>query len=44
MSNDDTEALMEDFDRWKAREAKKTFLLRMEHKLNRKEKFDRSLF
>jgi hypothetical protein len=40
MSNDEAEAIMDDFDRWKADEAKRSFLHRMEHKLNRKKRYN----
>ena len=38
MSNDEADALMEDFDRWNAKEAKRSFIHRMERKLGRKER------
>lgn len=41
MSNDEADALMEDFDRWNARQAKQAFIHRMERKLSRKERYSR---
>lgn len=41
MSNDEAEALMEDFDRWNAKQAKKSFIHRMERKLKTKQQYDR---
>lgn len=41
MSDEEAEALMEDFDRWNAKKEKQAFIRRMEHKLNRKEKYGR---
>lgn len=39
MSNDEAEALMDDFEKWDAKHAKQDFIHRMERKLNRKENF-----
>ena len=41
MSNEEAEALMDDFERWDAKHAKKDFIHRMERKLGRKERYDR---
>lgn len=41
MSNDEAEALMDNFDRWNAKEAKRSFIHRMEKKLGRKERYSR---
>jgi hypothetical protein len=40
MSNDEAEAIMDDFDQWKEDEKRRSFLHRMEHKLNRKRRFN----
>ncbi len=37
MSNEEAEALMENFEKWDAKHAKQDFLRRMERKLSRKE-------
>lgn len=42
MSNDEAEALMENFDRWNAKEAKKSFIHRMERKLKSKQQYSQS--
>ena len=42
MSNDEAEALMEEFDKWDSRQAKHNFITRMEHKLYRKERLGNS--
>jgi len=41
MSNDEAEALMNNFERWDAKQAKHDFIIRMERKLYRKERFGR---
>jgi hypothetical protein len=38
MSNEEVEALMEQFDKWDAKHAKHDFIRRMERKLGRKER------
>lgn len=38
MSNDEVESLMEDFEKWDAKNAKHMFISRMERKLHRKER------
>jgi hypothetical protein len=38
MSNEEAEALMENFDKWDVKHAKQDFLHRMERKLSRKER------
>ena len=42
MSNDDAEALMNEFEKWDAKQAKHDFITRMERKLYRKEHYGRS--
>ncbi len=42
MSNDDAEALMNEFEKWDAKQAKHEFITRMERKLYRKERDGRS--
>lgn len=42
MSNEEVESLMESFDKWDAKHAKQDFLHRMERKLHRKERVQRS--
>lgn len=42
MSNDEAEALMDRFEKWDAKHAKHDFISRMERKLNRKERQNRS--
>jgi hypothetical protein len=39
MSNDEAEALMEQFEKWDAKHAKQDFIHKMERKLNRKQQF-----
>jgi len=39
MSNEEAEALMEQFEKWDAKHAKHDFIRRMERKLVRKERF-----
>lgn len=41
MSNEEADAMMENFDRWNAKQAKQAFIHRMERKLNRKERIAR---
>jgi hypothetical protein len=41
MSYEEAESLMDSFERWDAKHAKKDFLHRMERKLNRKERSSR---
>jgi hypothetical protein len=41
MSNEEADALMENFDKWDAKHAKQDFLHRMERKLSRKERVQR---
>ena len=41
MSNEEAEALMENFDKWDVKHAKQDFLHRMERKLSRKERSQR---
>ncbi len=41
MSNDEIEALMDNFDKWDAKHAKHDFIQRMERKLHRKERAGR---
>jgi hypothetical protein len=41
MSNEEVDALMENFDKWDAKHAKQDFLHRMERKLSRKERVQR---
>jgi hypothetical protein len=41
MSNEEAEALMENFEKWDAKHAKQDFIHRMERKLGRKERYDR---
>ena len=43
MSNEEAEALMSEFERWDAKQAKHNFITRMERKLYRKERLGRSL-
>jgi hypothetical protein len=43
MSNDEAEALMENFERWDAKHAKQDFIHRMERKLVRREKLNARL-
>ena len=38
MTNDEAEALMDNFEKWDAKHAKQDFLHRMERKLGRKER------
>lgn len=38
MSNEEAEALMNEFEKWDAKQAKHNFIARMEHKLYRKER------
>jgi len=38
MSSEEAEALMEEFERWDAKQAKHDFISRMERKLSRKER------
>jgi hypothetical protein len=38
MSSEEVEAIMEEFDKWDAKDAKQKFISRMEHKLSRKER------
>jgi hypothetical protein len=42
MTNEEAEALMNDFEKWDAKHAKHAFISRMEHKLYRKERTSRS--
>lgn len=42
MSSEEAEALMENFDKWDAKQAKHDFIHRMERKLNRKERYNRT--
>lgn len=42
MSNEEAEDLMNEFERWDAKQAKLQFINRMEHKLFRKERLGRS--
>lgn len=42
MSSEEAEALMSDFEKWDAKQAKHAFISRMEHKLYRKERMGRS--
>jgi hypothetical protein len=42
MSSDEADALMEEFEKWDAKHAKHDFISRMERKLNRKERTDRT--
>lgn len=42
MSNEEAEALMNEFERWDAKQAKHNFISRMERKLYRKERASRS--
>jgi hypothetical protein len=37
MSSDEAEALMEEFEKWDSKSAKRKFISRMEHKLHHKE-------
>jgi hypothetical protein len=39
MSNEEVEALMNQFEKWDAKHAKHNFIHRMERKLDRKERF-----
>lgn len=41
MSNDEIDALMEDFEKWDTKHAKQDFIHRMERKLHRKEHLGR---
>ena len=41
MSNEEVDALMENFDKWDVKHAKQDFLHRMERKLSRKERVQR---
>ena len=41
MSNEEVEALMENFEKWDAKRARHDFIQRMERKLHRKELFSR---
>jgi hypothetical protein len=38
MSNEEAEALMESFEKWDAKQARSSFVHRMERKLRRKER------
>lgn len=38
MSNDEAEKLMEEFEKWDSKQARHTFIKRMERKLQRKER------
>lgn len=42
MSNEEIDAIMENFEKWDAKHARQDFLHRMERKLNRKERAGRS--
>ncbi len=42
MSIDEADSIMEDFDKWSAKKERDAFIRRMEHKLNRKERYSRS--
>jgi len=42
MSNEEAEAMMERFEKWDAKHAKHDFISRMERKLSRKERYNRS--
>jgi len=42
MSNEEADALMNEFERWDARQAKHDFIARMERKLYRKERLGRT--
>lgn len=42
MSNEEAEALMEEFEKWDAKHAKHDFISRMERKLSRKERLNRA--
>ncbi len=39
MSNEEADALMEDFEKWDAKHAKQDFIHRMERKLGRKQQY-----
>ena len=41
MSYEEAEQLMDNFEKWDAKSARKDFLARMEHKLRHKENFSR---
>lgn len=41
MTIDEEDALMENIERWDAREAKRAFIHRMERKLGRKQRYQR---
>lgn len=41
MSNEEVESLMEDFEKWDAKNARHNFISKMERKLHRKERLDR---
>jgi hypothetical protein len=41
MSNEEAEELMDSFERWDVKHAKKDFINRMERKLHRKERLSR---
>lgn len=41
MSIEEADSLMENLYKWEAKQAKHDFIRRMEHKLNRKEKYGR---
>lgn len=42
MSNEEADDLMNQFEKWDVKNAKHNFITRMEHKLYRKERRDRS--
>jgi hypothetical protein len=42
MSSEEAETLMNDFEKWDAKQAKHAFISRMEHKLYRKERTGRA--
>lgn len=42
MSSDEIEKMMESFEKWDAKHARQDFLHRMERKMHRKEKFERT--
>lgn len=41
MSNEEADALMDEFEKWDAKHARKHFIHRMERKLGRKERYGR---
>ena len=43
MSNEEAEALMNEFEKWDAKHARHDFITRMERKLYRKERLGRSV-